>query len=286
MYYPQSQITTDLYTNGDELIQPDGNYYTGYYYKTSDNRYFSGKNPNDTPNFELTLGDTESNLVEDAEAGALGAIASDTSFYLYPIEYKNNVNLDIPSIAPNKPIQIVSLPTEEDYNVSEFQRYFLTNVSSIEYIEVDKKQYDDYLNQNLNTLFLIYSPFTLPWLITGDRNEVYNINKKTVERLSKNLRLRGFNQYFKNQYDQFFRYQPGENLTTDGTEFKEEKTGQPYVGLYHIHPDKGPMVGAQHVKTKHDYLIPISGSNTQYRVNKVETQISNQTGSIGYSGGY
>ncbi len=42
-------------------------------------------------------------------------------------------------------------------------------------------KYDDYVNQNLNTLFLIYNPFTLPWLITGDRNEVYNINKKFIK---------------------------------------------------------------------------------------------------------
>ena len=46
------------------------------------------------------------------------------------------------------------------------------------------------------------------------------------------------------------------------------------------------MVGAQHVKTPHEYLIPISGSNTQYKVNKSETQMSNQTEGIEYSGGY
>ena len=46
------------------------------------------------------------------------------------------------------------------------------------------------------------------------------------------------------------------------------------------------MVGAQHVETKHDYLIPISGSNTQYRINEMETQMSTQTRSGGSSGGY
>ena len=98
--------------------------------------------------------------------------------------------------------------------------------------------------------------------------------------------LKNKTQYFKNQFDQYFRYSPGENLITDGTEFIVEKTGKPYVGSYHIHPDKGPMVGAQHVKTPHDYLIPISGSNTQYRINKAETQKSNTTRSTRYSGGY
>ena len=46
------------------------------------------------------------------------------------------------------------------------------------------------------------------------------------------------------------------------------------------------MVGAQHVKTPHDYLIPISGSNTDYKINKIETQTNTPTRSIRSSGGY
>ena len=56
------------------------------------------------------------------------------------------------------------------------------------------------------------------------------------------------------------------DLTTDGTEYKLEKTGKPYTGLYHIHPDKGPMVGAKHVKTPHDYLVPIKQFITPKRM--------------------
>ena len=47
------------------------------------------------------------------------------------------------------------------------------------------------------------------------------------------------------------------NLYTDGSEFKLED-GTPYVGSYHIHPDKGPMVGALHVSSPHEYLFPLS----------------------------
>ena len=31
-----------------------------------------------------------------------------------------------------------------------------------------------------------------------------------------------------------------------------------YIGPYHVHPEKGPMVGAEHVSYTHDYLDPIS----------------------------
>ena len=48
------------------------------------------------------------------------------------------------------------------------------------------------------------------------------------------------------------------NLYTPGGEFTLPD-GKEYIGFYHIHPDKGPMVGANHVKEFHEILIPISG---------------------------
>ena len=48
MYYPQSQIKTNLYTNGQEFsIESTKENYIGYYWKTSDGKYFTGKTPND-----------------------------------------------------------------------------------------------------------------------------------------------------------------------------------------------------------------------------------------------
>ena len=49
MYYPKSQITPDLYTNGNEFQTSDGEY-VGYYYLTSDGKRYTGRNPNDRPN--------------------------------------------------------------------------------------------------------------------------------------------------------------------------------------------------------------------------------------------
>jgi len=53
-YYPLSQITLNLYTNGNELYNAvTGESYTGYYYQLSSGKYFSGKTPQDLPSFEL-----------------------------------------------------------------------------------------------------------------------------------------------------------------------------------------------------------------------------------------
>ena len=48
-----------------------------------------------------------------------------------------------------------------------------------------------------------------------------------------------------------------ENLFTDGSEYALEN-GTPYTGSYHIHPDKGPMVGAIHITQEHAYLYPLT----------------------------
>jgi len=46
------------------------------------------------------------------------------------------------------------------------------------------------------------------------------------------------------------------NLYTGGGEYL--LNGVEYIGEYHIHPDKGPMVGARHVPFPHEYLTPIN----------------------------
>ena len=55
MYYPLSQITPNQYTNGGEFqLKSNGQLYIGYYFITSTNQYFTGRNQNDTPVTELT----------------------------------------------------------------------------------------------------------------------------------------------------------------------------------------------------------------------------------------
>ena len=49
-YYPLSQIKTNLYTNGNEyVLNPNdiSTMYSGYYWKTSDGKIYTGKTPQD-----------------------------------------------------------------------------------------------------------------------------------------------------------------------------------------------------------------------------------------------
>jgi hypothetical protein len=54
MYFPQSQVTPNLYTNGGEFqIATTGEVYKGYYFSVSTGQKFTGRNQNDIPVLEL-----------------------------------------------------------------------------------------------------------------------------------------------------------------------------------------------------------------------------------------
>ena len=54
-YYPKSQITPNLFTNGDEFVylHNENISYTGFYYKTSAGKFYTGKNPSNGNGSEL-----------------------------------------------------------------------------------------------------------------------------------------------------------------------------------------------------------------------------------------
>lgn len=257
MYFPKSQITTNLYTNGKEYVYAGTNKeYIGYYFQTSNGKYYTGKNPNDPPVEEIVIPQTS--VVNDAEEGEIGNYSQEAALYLVPDAYAMASNIGINAVPPKPPTQTINLPTEENYDLGEYQRYFTSKDNEIRYTEIDKKQYEKFVNQEPDVDYSLYTAFKLPWLITGNRNEVVNVNKRTIERVSSNLTLSGFDSYFRGKYSQYFKYFTNENLYTDGSEFVNSLTRKPYKGYYHRHPEKGPMVGAQHIDKPHDFLIPIS----------------------------
>ncbi len=88
MYFPKNKIKTGLYTNGNEyVIKSSGANYVGPYWKTSSGKYFTGTSPNNTPVQELTL------------------LTSPTP------------------PPPGIPVETI-FPTESDYELGEFTRYF------------------------------------------------------------------------------------------------------------------------------------------------------------------
>ena len=269
MYFPKSQITTNLFTNGGEFIlSSTGENYKGDYWSTSDGNNYTGKNPK-ALNSELLILSSERVNSEDP----LNSQPPDENLIISSLEnppftntetfnfqlLQNYLKLPISSTQISRLIPQVFFPqpTESDYQFKEFQRYFCKKNNELIYLEISSQTFLDLSSNSPKIAFEMYTPFQIPWTISGEEKEVFNINKKVVATFERNNRsLYGFSDYFKNNFTQFFKQEVNENLSTDGGEYIT-KDGREYIGDYHIHPEKGPMVGAIHIKTPHEYLYPI-----------------------------
>ena len=214
-YYPLSQIKSNLYTKGNEyIVQATNLEYKGYYYQTSNGNLFTGKTPQDKPNNLLTPINPQP--VNDFNDPKNIPTTKKSLFTIQEINYNSDV---IKGKEPTLPLSIYPTLTEKDYKLGEFQRYFVSKVNEIKFIEVNEFTYNQYLNQDPNVSYQLYSPIQLPWELTGDREKVYEVNLKTVQRIENNLKLRGFTQYFKDRFDQFYKDASEESLGDSNTSY-------------------------------------------------------------------
>ena len=80
------------------------------------------------------------------------------------------------------PKQISPIPTESDYRIGSFIRYFTQKENDLnsKLFEISKEDYNDKNN--------LFRYFELPWRLTGTKQEVYIENIKTIEY---NRKIRG-----------------------------------------------------------------------------------------------
>lgn len=282
MYFPKSQIKTNLHTNGNLLRYEDTKVeYKGKYFKTSTGLYYSGKNPQDSPVALLEL--IPNNSVEyseatdekylsvlpplndpiiDESADADEELSEDSrGLFTLPDDYLDSVGEGInftrtPSLPRNHTPKI----TDQDYEFGQIQRYFLKRVNSKEFIEITEFIYNQYITKQQDVFYNLYIPFSFTWVISQDtRSKVATTNLNVLTIKQRRLGLTGLVKFFHNRYDQYYKSSTyEENLYTDGTEYIKRSTGQPYIGFYHVHPEKGAMEGAVHVRRFHSLLDPIS----------------------------
>ena len=217
MYYPQSQIRTNLYTSGGEFVvkSTDQNY-VGSYWAVSSGQYFSKKNPQDIPYEELVS--VEYALSPLSEDQIAVSILDFENVFVPPDE--TIYNLDYNSVRKydllrgvdiyKPPIKKIPLyyhpqPTLDDYKLGAFTRYFCKRTNQDIYIEINKETFNGLLNANPEYLFSLYTPFKITWTLTGTSpEEVSKVNLSVVSRIERELKFRGLVRYFKN-YSQFYQ---------------------------------------------------------------------------------
>jgi hypothetical protein len=208
MYYPKSQIKTSLYTRGNEFVifGTDQNY-KGYYYLISNGQAYSGKSPNDPISQLLQpISQSLSFITErkDAEAGEEGSLTANASFYSLPEAYTTSTNLNV-STAPLAPKQSYPVVTENDYKLGEFQRYFIKKSNETKFIEISLEDYRKFVNRDTDVMFELYTPIQISWILTGEKEQVYQTNQNIVAKAEREQNLPGFTQYFRDRFTQFYK---------------------------------------------------------------------------------
>ena len=211
MYYPKSQIQTDLYTNGNEFyLLSTGESYEGYYHIVGGSLFYTGKNPNDTPIKSLILDLPASPEDTDGVFPKDQIVVQNRSYESFKVGNEQN-NL-IYSITPKNsnssnrflPPYSSPIPTPSDYELGEFQRYFCKKNNELIYIEINIQTYQDLIDQSPTISFELYTPISIPWSLTGDREQVYNTNKKIVSLKEQKQKFYGFSSYFKDDFSKYY----------------------------------------------------------------------------------
>jgi hypothetical protein len=198
MYYPLSQITTNLHTNGNEyMITSTKTPYSGYYWKTSTGKYYTGKTPQDTPSEELSLIVSNNAEINSNSTLLISSYYDDSS-----AEYIDLVKPPLPAFPPT---YSPAFPTQQDYQIGEMRRYFCKKTNEISYLEVNNETYNKLVSQDSSILYQYYVPFNIPWQITGIKEKVYTTNRNIVALTVKQKKLSQFDKYLKEDYLKYYQ---------------------------------------------------------------------------------
>lgn len=190
MYYPKSYITSNLYSNGELLLVGSNTIYTGYYFTILNGKTYTGRFPDDGEQLELLPLVSEDSPLEPDETNFITDLRFNSPNFTY-----STLNNKPTSPPPDpKPSPYYPNPTQQDYKLGEFTRYFSKKVNEEIYIETQ-----------ILTKNVLYIGFSLPWSITGDKDSTYNLNQKIVKLKEEQLNISGLGSFLKFNYIQYYK---------------------------------------------------------------------------------
>lgn len=206
-YYPKSQITTNLHTNGDEFFLINSETpYSGYYYKISNNKKYTGKNPDAGMGIEL-IPNTTLNGNPPPTPFAPSTITtirstinmSDKDDSL--LHYNNSVTVVYPKLQDFESRALPSpdypKPTPQDIQIGEYRRYFAKKSNELIYMEISKETYTKFSSNDPKVATDVYEVLFLPWSL---KYKPSSTNKSIVSIVERNNKWYGFTLYFKGQF--------------------------------------------------------------------------------------
>ena len=243
-YYPKTQQKLKSTTKEDNFIYSDTKEkYTGFYILTSDSSYFAGK----------ILNRNARRLEKLRPLNTSYSIGSSNNVLKHTL-LKSTIYSDLSQI---KPIPLIKpRPTKADYELGYFNRYFIKRINQEFGIkEISKKTFKEMTLDVKKYDIRLYNRFFIKWdlgenaIIENEKNIKFTENRHKYDIGLTDLLL-----FFTilNEYQSPI-LKTKTNLNTEGGELYN-KDGSEYIGEYHIHSTKGPMVGPIHTNTYHDKL--------------------------------
>ena len=196
MYYPKSQIKSNLYTNGKEYITFNTKEdYKGYYYEISNGNKYTGKTPEDGPSILLIPPNSITNPVNETINTPIGEI-----ILLEDPEYKSQNNTQSRLL----PLPSTTTPTPQEQQLGAFTRYFSKKNNELKYMEIDKETFTQLNLKDPKIAWDLYSAQLISWQIKGTKETVYKANKNSAMLIEQNQKWHGFSQYFKDQFSKYY----------------------------------------------------------------------------------
>ena len=231
MYIPLNKIITNLHTNGGEYSNKITEFeYIGFYWKDYKGKFYEGKNPNAHPKpIELIPFITPPPISDEPQQ-----VYIDTSPPInrtYTLLRTGNTN----TVWKNLPSQYFPQPTEDDYKLGVFTRYFCVKINEKAYLELNKDTYTSLIKQNSKWDWQYYLPFTLSWTLTGEESVVKQTNFNMVTLREQRNRRVGLKEFLKFNYLKFYK---GEDfhVMSDGR-IMEGKTHEEYLKTQTLVPN-------------------------------------------------
>lgn len=204
LYYPPNQIKPNLFANSDEFVFASNTLpFSGSYHQLSNGRYYTGAlHSNDSleiiPITSLTQPDSISN---NPRVNATLVVVDNTN--TTNSVYSRLTNQD--TLVKEAPTNLQNLPTEQNYQIGEFTRYFAKKINQDSYIEFTKDLYDRLISKDPSIYYEQYIAFKMPWRLTGNKEQTYKVNRNLTVLVSQQFQLPRFGRYLKDDYLKYYK---------------------------------------------------------------------------------
>ena len=204
IYYPPNQIRPNLLANTGEFVFASNTLpFSGSYHQLSNGRYYTGAlHSNDSVEIIPISSITQpSSISNDPRVNATLVVVDDTN--TTNSVYSRLTNQD--TLVKEAPTNLQNLPTEQDYQIGEFTRYFAKKINQDSYLEFTKDLYDRLISKDPSIYYEQYIAFKMPWKLTGNKEQTYKVNRNLTVLVSQQFQLPRFGRYLKDDYLKYYK---------------------------------------------------------------------------------